>query len=920
MKGKVGNNAKSLSGGSNKKASGNFLDLGLMKTEEQLLRLSCAVESLRDAVYITDFDHNIIYANPAIEFAQGYKPEEVIGQKASEFFEGVPGNPPDLAGLIQKEARDGFWLGEIFNRRKDGTVFPVQLIENTIYGKKGEVLGYIGISRNISERKQSEKTNRRLAEIARNATDGIILTDPRGRISYVNPAYVTMSGYSESELLGRDPAEFIVADDPIGLGDEIREAVRKEGRWTGELLCRRKRGEIYPVESRVFAIRNPAGEVIEIAAIQQDISGRKWIENELRESEERFRELVEKANDIIYSHDLEGNFTSANPAAARVFGYTVDEILKLNITRIVDPDYLALARKKIREKLEGSPPTGPYELLTRDKNNKPIWVEVNTRLVEKAGRPIGVHGIARDITQRKMAEEAYRVLVENSLQGLIILKDKKVIFANQVIAEMLGYTVEELMETSPEELEKAVHPQDRDLVWGRYRERLEGKPVPPRYEIRVLRKDGQVRWAEMFSSIIDYRGEKATQAAFVDITERKKMEEELLKAQKLESVGILAGGIAHDFNNILTVILGNISITKSEAEPESRMFNYLSKAESACGRAKNLTQQLLTFAKGGAPVKKIVSLAGLLKESVSFALHGTNINCEFSLAKDLSPVEVDEGQISQALNNLIINAEQAMPEGGTIKLEAENINLRDGEIPPLGRGKYVRIALRDRGIGIPARHLGKIFDPFFSTKEKGSGLGLSTVYSIVTNHSGTVMVESQIGEGTTFFIYLPASERAPEEKEKTEKKIASGAGRILVMDDEIAVREVIAEHLEKIGYQTECAADGTEAVTIYRKAAQTGRPFNAVILDLTVPGGGGGRETLQELKKIDPGVKAIVASGYSTDPVISDYKEYGFRGIITKPFKMNELSDVLRNVIMDEGNEAGRLFRKIRETDNKVRE
>ena len=281
MNSKIDKNKQSVPETGKRSASKNIHDLGHMATEEQLLRLSCAVESLRDAVHITDFDHNIIYANPAIELAQGYKPEEVIGKKASEFFEGVPGNPPDLAGLITKEARNGFWIGEIFNRRKDGTIFPVQLIENTIYGKKGEVLGYIGISRDISERKRSETTNRRLAEIARNAPDGIILTDPKGRIIYVNHTFKKMSGYRESELLDHDPAEFIVTDNPIALGDEIRSQVRKKGEWTGELLCRRKNGEIYPVESRVFAIRNAAGELIEMAAIQQDVTERKKMEEEL---------------------------------------------------------------------------------------------------------------------------------------------------------------------------------------------------------------------------------------------------------------------------------------------------------------------------------------------------------------------------------------------------------------------------------------------------------------------------------------------------------------------------------------------------------------------------------------------------------------------------------------------------------------
>ena len=310
-----------------------------------------------------------------------------------------------------------------------------------------------------------------------------------------------------------------------------------------------------------------------------------------------------------------------------------------------------------------------------------------------------------------------------------------------------------------------------------------------------------------------------------------------------------------------------------------------------------MTQQLLTFSKGGTPVKKTVSISGLLKEAASFALHGTNVSCEFSLADDLWPVEVDEGQISQALNNLIINADQAMPEGGTIKLKAENINLKKGQVPPLEKGKYIKVSIEDRGIGIPARYIDKVFDPFFSTKKKGSGLGLATAYSIINNHNGTITVESRVGEGATFFIYLPASKKDLTENKEPENKIAFGEGRILIMDDEEPVRDVIGRLLTRIGYEIECAGNGTEAVTIYQEAKEAGRPFNAVILDLTVPGGRGGKEALQNLKKIDPGVKAIVSSGYSNDPIMSNFKEYGFRGIITKPFNIKELSEIVHKVI-----------------------
>ena len=376
------------------------------------------------------------------------------------------------------------------------------------------------------------------------------------------------------------------------------------------------------------------------------------------------------------------------------------------------------------------------------------------------------------------------------------------------------------------------------------------------------------------------------------------MEEELLKIQKLESVGILAGGIAHDFNNILTSILGNISVAIMHTTPKSEISQILTNAEGAALHAKDLTMQLLTFSKGGAPIKTSASIADLIKDSTNFMLRGSNVKCEFSLPDELWPVEIDEGQMSQVINNLIINADQAMPGGGNIEISSINVIIRPGDIIPLKKGKYVKVSIKDHGKGITKRNLTKIFYPYFTTKRSGSGLGLSVAYSIVKNHEGYITVMSKPGKGTTFYIYIPASQKKIPEKRTWKKSLYMGKRNILVMDDEKMVRDILSRMLKKLGCEVVCVKDGAEAIIKYKQSKETGKPFDVVIMDLTIPGGMGGQETIKKLLEIDPEVKAIVSSGYSNDPIMSHYQAYGFSSVIAKPYRITELSKILRDVMM----------------------
>jgi two-component system, cell cycle sensor histidine kinase and response regulator CckA len=382
-----------------------------------------------------------------------------------------------------------------------------------------------------------------------------------------------------------------------------------------------------------------------------------------------------------------------------------------------------------------------------------------------------------------------------------------------------------------------------------------------------------------------------------DITESQRMKEDSFRAQKLDSLGILAGGIAHDFNNSLTAILGNINLAKIRATSQEPVFQRLVEAERACGRAKCLTDQLLTFAKGGPPVKKVGSIAALLRESVEFALTGTNAAFNFAVAQDLWPVEFDEGQMSQVMSNLALNAQQAMPDGGVVTVTAENVSVSSGKPMGLSDGRYIRISISDRGTGIPPENLSRIFDPYFTTKKKGSGLGLATSEAIMRGHGGSIKVESEVGVGSTIHLYLPASEKCLCQEAHAGETICGGKGRILVMEDEEMVRDVAHEMLALIGYDVQSVCDGSQAIDAYLRAKMEGRPFAAVVMNLTVPGGMGGKEAMAELLRIDPCIRAVVSSGYPNDPVMESCGGYGFKGVVSKPYNIEELNAILHKVI-----------------------
>ncbi len=504
-----------------------------------------------------------------------------------------------------------------------------------------------------------------------------------------------------------------------------------------------------------------------------------------------------------------------------------------------------------------------------------------------------------ELEKLRESEERYRYVAENDIFGIGMIQNGKIIYANDTYCKIFGYKSEELV---GKDFLTVVASEQRPLMLERTQKKAKGEEVPNHYTFKGVKKDGTNLFIEIsVAKTFAYKGKTTLLAIFRDVTQRRKMGEELLKTQKLESLGILTGGIAHDFNNILTALLGNIFLARVYMETgkgTARVLEKLTGAEAASARARDLTHQLLIFSRSGGTALPTASVGRLLKNSVGFALSGSNVKCEFSIPDDLWEINVDEGQMNQVINNIIINAEQAMPDGGLIKLRAENVALETENAPRLKPGTYVRISIKDQGGGIPEEYLQKIFDPYFTTRQGKSGLGLSTAYSIIEKYDGYITVESQLKAGTTFRIYLPASpKKALAEKEEEKESPVTGSGRILVMDDEESVREIAAEMLSNLGYEVRTSIDGAEAIKMYQYARGLKRSFDVIILDLTIPGGMGAKETIQHLKKINPEIKAVVSSGYSNDPIMTEFSKYGFKGVIAKPYRTKELSEIVSKLI-----------------------
>ena len=630
------------------------------------------------------------------------------------------------------------------------------------------------------------------------------------------------------------------------------------------------------------------------------ISDYRKAESELQEKEERYRMLFEQSPVGVFHYDHQLRITDCNERFSAILRSSREQLLDLDMNTLEDQRVLPA----LKEALAGGPGfyEGPY---WPTKSPAAILISMRTApLLTREGRIRGNMGIVEEISERKKAEEELAAEKERlavtlrSIGDGVITTDMegRVVLLNQVAESQTGWSQEEAIGRSLQEVFCIVDEKTRDRCQTPVEKvLLSGKTEILAAPTVLINRDGRERIiADSGAPIRDRNGNMiGVVLVFREITDEQRLSEELLKYEKLKSLGVLAGGIAHDFNNILTGIMGNISLAKMFAQDPEKARKRLDEAEKASYLARELTQQLLTFSRGGAPVKTTASIAEYVQEAVNFALRGSKIKAEFFIPADIWPVDFDQGQFQQVIHNLVINTNQAMPEGGILQVGLQNKTMTAGEGISLPEGSYVQIWFTDQGIGIPKGNLSKVFDPFFTTKPGASGLGLSTVYSIIKRHDGLITADSETGKGATFRLTLPASGKTPPVRNEASSSLFRGQGRILVMDDEAIVREVLGEMLTRLGFEVQFAQDGAEAVKIYRVAKKIDQPFDLLIMDLTVAGGMGGLEALQQLLEFDPEVRAIASSGYSSDPVMSNFQAYGFKGVMAKPYTLEELSQAL---------------------------
>lgn len=783
------------------------------------------------------------------------------------------------------------------------------------------------------------------------------LDDPNipGKIIYTNEAACRVHGCSREEMIGRSINDL---DEPdIAQHTNTRlEKLRSGEALTFEGERRRKDGTPFPVEitARMIEWKNRRMAF----AIDHDISDRRQTENALLSSEFQFDNLIsaserqaqelallDRVRTVLAGEtDLQAVFRTIVEAVADTFGYTRVALYLLKEDLLHAQHFTGFKKIKtpiaLTEGLTGRVARTGEPALLENVSEDPEHVSteegilselvvpildqgtvIGTLNIESTGdqvlsasdltmmialsEHIGVAiGRARLYSEVRASGARYRNLVEQLNDVIFTLNARgHISYISPVIQRYSGFDAESWIGRPFTEL---MDQHEGPMMMGHVQRMIAGEGEP--FEFRVRVKDGERRWVRSSARVIkNEEGASEVIGMLTDITDRKRMEEERVKFSKLESLGVLAGGIAHDFNNLLTGVLGNMSIASLTLSPDDPINENLKNAEEALSKAKDLTYQLLTFAKGGTPVKTLVSLKGLLSEIAPFILRGASSGHDLELNDGLWQVEADTGQISQVFQNIIINADQAMPDGGVILIKAVNVTIEPGQMPDdlsLAPGSYVKVDIIDQGRGIAPEQMSKIFDPYFSTKDEGTGLGLATAHSVITQHGGTIVVDSKLGQGTTFTVYLPATTASIEEPadeepdvDLTPLDVGEHEGRILVLDDEEMILSLVKQILTRFGYSVAVTTDGTDTLALYKEALMTNQPFDMVILDLTIPGGKGGKDVIQEIRTLNPDVHAIVSSGYYNDPVLANYRDHGFDGIVAKPYKVHELLQVIQNTL-----------------------
>ncbi len=787
----------------------------------------------------------------------------------------------------------------------------------------------------------------RFRELFENAIEGVYESRPDGGFRNANPAMARLLGFaSTEELLNVAPEKTAWLYASPTRRDEFFKLLGAGDRVTNfESEVRQQDGTTIWIKENVRAVRGPGGQLTGLQGVVSDVTARKEAETALRASEERYRELYEHSPVAIVELDSRATveklrrlresgetdlrrwfekhreeteemlghlpITGMNQAALLLLGARSTDEVKSSLARILTPEAIETRREALlavwdgRNLVDGETRICGLDGLVRTVYQR-WWIPVD------GGRPRYEHTQLAmvDLTdvksvQSALAAERERLSVTlGAMTESVVTTDVegRVQFMNEAAAEFTGWPAAAAIGRPIAEVFALCHEKTGRPVPAPVAAALSANaPVDLPPQTLLQPRQGAARLVEGRCAPMHDGTDRGIGAVVVlrDVAERARLEAEMLRASKLESVGLLAGGIAHDFNNLLAVVMGNLTIALLDERTAASAGRWLREAERATLRARELTQQLLTFARGGEPVRTAVSLPDIVREAAEFALHGATVRCEFDLAANVRPADADRGQIGQVVQNLVINAVHAMPAGGVIRIGLCNETLAAGAVPPLAAGDYLRLDVADNGQGIAPEHLVRIFEPFFTTKEHGSGLGLATVFSVVRKHRGHVTVESTLGRGTTFRVWLPAAQVEPTEKPVSASPFEPMQGRVLFMDDEEPIRLMTRTLLERLGLETIVTADGREAVEQFALARAGGRPFDIVIMDLTVPGAMGGAEAMREILKADPNARGIVSSGYSSDPVMANFRAHGFRAMVPKPYRIADFARTLRELLLE---------------------
>ncbi len=887
---------------------------GQVRTEKSLRQNEARLQEAQRTAHIGDWEWEIatnkVHWSDELYRIYVYKPHEIAPDHGLVVNAMHPKSRNEFLSAIDAALKGErpFEMDYTFSRQ-DGSVAVLHTIGQVLRDSSGNPVRMQGVVQDITERKHAEESLLLFRNLLNRSNDAIIVNDPAtGRFLMVNDKASSNLGYDRSELLTLRTMDIEAIFPDQATWDAHVNEVKSKGHLILEGMNRRNDGTLFPVEVNVTYMT--LGGTDYMVAVVRDITERKLSEQALRTSEERLSKAQKMAHVGNWEWDLVTNQLYWSEEVYRIYGAEPEQFIPTfdAVGKVMHPDDLGPFQQAVHAAIyEGKPFEMDYRLIRPDGSVRTVHT-IGEVSYDPTGRPLIKSGTVQDITEQKKAaeklrqsEEFVRNILDTVDEGFIVLdRDFRILTANKAYCRQVGETCDAVIGRRCYEMShRALRPCYEEGEECAVRHVFEtGEPHAAVH--RHSDAKGAILYVETKAfPIKDSTGVVTSVIETVNnITEKHLLEEERLKTQKLEAIGALAGGIAHDFNNLLQGVFGYISMAKMTLDKKEQSFTMLEQAEQALHLSVNLTKQLLTFSKGGKPVKKKISLRPVIENSVKFALSGSRVDYRIAFDEDLWSVEADEGQIGQVIQNIVLNADQAMPLGGTIAILAKNVRAPQKGLPNLpGEGRYVKISIQDSGIGISEQYLSKIFDPYFTTKEKGSGLGLATSYSIVRNHGGVFDVVSEVDRGTTFSLYLPAIEAVKDAPEAPAVPPGVRTGRVLVMDDEELIRSVAGEMIKALGHEVEFAEHGDAAIEKYRSGGEAGRPFDIVILDLTIRGGLGGKETVQQLLAADPGVKAIVSSGYSDDEVLSDYHKYGFAARLTKPYDFEELRGTLNTLL-----------------------